>query len=82
MLRNQCDHNYIVVWPLANPYINYQCNNIQCPLSQNVNFRLNTSLHGALRTSLDRKCHKAYFFFKLRVISHTKSIQNDDLLLV
>ena len=34
---SQCDHTYILVWPLATPYINYQCINIQCPFSKNVN---------------------------------------------
>ena len=32
---------------LASPYINDQRENIQCIFSQNVNFRLNTLLHGA-----------------------------------
>ena len=48
-LGNQCDHDYFVVWPLANLYINDQSKNIHCLFSQNVNFRLNTLLHGALQ---------------------------------
>ena len=49
ILRNQCYHdNFIILWPLANPYIHYRLKNIQF-FSQNANFRLNTMLHGAIQ---------------------------------
>ena len=49
MQRNECDHHNFILWPLANPYINDQSKNIQILFSQNVDFRLNTMLHGALQ---------------------------------
>ena len=49
MLRNQYYHDNIIVWPFANPYINDQFQNTRCLFSQNVDFRLNTLLHGALQ---------------------------------
>ena len=48
MLGNQCYHNNFIVWPLANPYINNQYEYMLCQFTQNVDFRLNTMLHGAL----------------------------------
>ena len=52
LLRYQCDLSYFTMWPYANPYINEQLKKkqktfIACFL-KNVNFRLNTLLHGAL----------------------------------
>ena len=49
MLRNECGHNNFIPWLLANPHINDQFKNILCLFSQNVNFRLNILLHGALQ---------------------------------
>ena len=48
ILRNQCEHNGFIRWPLANPYINDQLKNSHCLFSQNANFILNTILHGTL----------------------------------
>ena len=47
MLWNQCDHDNIIRWPLANPYINDHLKNIHRLFSQNVNSRLNTLLHNS-----------------------------------
>ena len=52
MLENQCDYDNIIFWPLALFYINDHFKNIHCLISQNVNFRINTLLHGALQMSL------------------------------
>ena len=51
ILIYQWDHNYFILWLLADPYIKiYDKSKItQCLVSQNVNFRLNTLLHGALQ---------------------------------
>ena len=49
MLKNPCDQNNFIFWLLANSYIYDQYKNIQCLFSQNVNFRLNTLLRGALQ---------------------------------
>ena len=49
ILQNQCDHDNIILWPLANPYINAHLKDIHRLFSQNVNFTLNTLLHGALQ---------------------------------
>ena len=54
ILEYKYDHNYFFVWLLANPYINDQSKNIKCLVSQNVNFRLNTLLHGALQLPCKR----------------------------
>ena len=51
MLWNQCHKIYFITWPLANSYINDQFKNMQRLFSRNVNFRLNTLLHGALQLS-------------------------------
>ena len=48
MQRSQCDHNNLILWPIANPYINDQLKSIQCLFPKNVNFTLNTLLLGAL----------------------------------
>ena len=61
--ENLCNHNNFVVWPLVNPYINDQCKNIQCPLTQNANFRLKKLLHGALQLLL--YIQSSYFHSKL-----------------
>ena len=47
MLPNRCDHKSFL-WLHANPNTNDQYKNIHCRFSRNVNFRLNTVLHGAL----------------------------------
>ena len=53
MLQNQCDHDNIILWPLANRYVNDKFKNIHCLFSQYVdNFMLNTLLHGALQLIL------------------------------
>ena len=54
ILKYQCDHNYLILWLLANPYtcIYDQSKKNQGPVSQNVNFRLNTLLHEALQLYL------------------------------
>ena len=62
-LRKQSDFNYIVVWRLAIPYINDQCKIIQWTFSQNVSFRLNTLLYGALQLLV-----RYYLSMKLRVV--------------
>ena len=49
MPPKQCEHDNIIIWPLANPYINDQFKNIHSLFSQNVDFRFNTLLHGALQ---------------------------------
>ena len=49
MLRNQWDRDDIILLQLANPYMNYQFKHIHWLFSQNVNFRLNAMLHGALQ---------------------------------
>ena len=67
-LGNQCDHNYIVDWPPANPCINDQFKNIKCCFSQNVNFRHNTLLHGALHISLQLTVSLAFAMMRLELL--------------
>ena len=40
VLQNQCDNDYIILWPLADPYINDHFKIIHCLFSQNDKFRL------------------------------------------
>ena len=57
MPQNQCDNTSLILRQLANLYINYQFKNIQCRSTQNVDFRLNTMLHGALQLCLTSTEH-------------------------